>query len=112
METAFVIIVLSIIASVTYTINRKGKQEAVSIEETQPMPVVLEMSPYDTVMLNAAKHLWQMASVVDEHGVCQWYVVDRQTGQRVFEVDEQTHTVKRVAQKPVQRKRRATARTN
>lgn len=113
METIILVVVLSLIGAVTYTINRKGHAEAVSVDETQPMEAVAvdSIEPYERVLLNAAKATWCLSSVLMDDGTQQWYVVDKHSGKRLFMVDTNTHAVKHVAQKPVQRKR-TVARTN
>lgn len=112
METAFVIIVLSIIGAVTYTINRKGKQEAAAIVDTstitQETPAVMEMSPKDRVLLNAAKSMWSISMRLGDDDKQEWFIVDKRTGMCVFEVNEDTYAVT-----PIKRMRRkTTAKTN
>lgn len=99
METIVLLIGLLLIGVITWFINRGKRMSMPTIDDTQPMAPVESITDYEKVLLNAAKSLWVMSSVIDEHGNCQWYVVDRKTGMRVFDVDEQTHSVRPIQQR-------------
>lgn len=102
METIVVLVVLFIIVAVSYFINRgKRTVNTLAIEETQPMDAVEvdAIEPYERVLLNAAKSMWCLSSVLMEDGSQQWYVVDKATGKRLFIIDSNSHAVKAIAQR-------------
>jgi hypothetical protein len=50
------------------------------------------LTPEQRVLFSAAEEAFSLAQVI-EKGQAQWYVVNRSTGRRLFEVDEDTLTV-------------------
>ena len=105
MDIIIVLVALLLIGAVSYLINRgKRAVNTLAIEDTQSMDAVEvdAIEPYERVLLNAAKSTWCLSSMLMEDGSQQWYVVDKQSGRRLFMVDNNTHAVKAM---PQQRKR-------